>query len=288
MFQRNSDRILQGLLRGLTVLSAGIVLLVVTYLLLGSIPALRSVGLMRFFTDRQWFPAEGAESGSFGMGPMLFGSLAATLGAILIAAPLGILSAIFLHLVAPRGLRSAYRRMVELLAGIPSVVYGFWGLVTLAPWIRRIEPPGPSLLTGSLILAIMILPTVALLVDAAFSAVPQAQTQAAAALGLSRLGVLRSVYLPSSKAGMAVALLLGTTRAVGETMAVLMVCGNVIQVPGSVFEPVRTLTANIALELSYATSDHRSALFVLGLVLMALVLILVSAAEWAKARMVHA
>ncbi len=288
MFQRNSDRILQGLLRVLTVLSAGIVLLVVSYLLLGSIPALRSVGLMRFFTDREWFPTEGAESGSFGMGPMLIGSLAATLGAMLVAAPLGILSAIFLHLIAPRGLRSAYRRMVELLAGIPSVVYGFWGLVTLAPWIRRIEPPGPSLLTGSLILAIMILPTVALLVDAAFSAVPQSQTQAAAALGLSRLGVLRSVYLPSSKAGMAVALLLGTTRAVGETMAVLMVCGNVIQVPGSVFEPVRTLTANIALELSYATSDHRSALFVLGLVLMALVLILVSAAEWTKSRMVHA
>ena len=170
---------------------------------------------------------------------------------------------------------------VQLLAGIPSVVYGFWGLVTLVPLVRELAPPGPSLFAGVLVLALMIVPTITLLSLAALERVPENLFQGAAALRLSRWATLRAVVLPSARAGLSTAVLLGTLRAVGETMAVLMVCGNVARTPTSVFDPVRTLTANIALELGYATSEHRSVLFVSGLALM----LMVAALVWAQSRL---
>jgi len=273
------DAILVRVLRLLAFLSGCIVLFVFLHLVLEAWPALETPGLRRFLTDDAWRPAGGPPDARYGFAPMVVGSLAATLGAMLLAAPLGFCSAVFCHQCAPPRLRGAYRRIVELLAGIPSVVYGLWGLVTLAPLVRAIEPPGPSLLTGSLVLGLMILPTVALLADAAFASVPRAQLQAAAAVSLSRWRTLLAVHLPQARPGLWGALLLGTARALGETMAVLMVCGNVIQVPKSVFNPVRTLTADIALELGYATGTHRSALFVLWLFLMGAVVVLVAAAE---------
>ena len=273
------DAILVRVLRLLAFLSGCIVLFVFLHLVLEAWPALETPGLRRFLTDDAWRPAGGPPDARYGFAPMVVGSLAATLGAMLLAAPLGYCSAVFCHQCAPPRLRGAYRRIVELLAGIPSVVYGLWGLVTLAPLVRAIEPPGPSLLTGSLVLGLMILPTVALLADAAFASVPRAQLQAAAAVSLSRWRTLLAVHLPQARPGLWGALLLGTARALGETMAVLMVCGNVIQVPKSVFNPVRTLTADIALELGYATGTHRSALFVLWLFLMGAVVVLVAAAE---------
>jgi len=170
--------------------------------------------------------------------------------------------------------------MVELLAGIPSVVYGFWGLIVLAPLIGRWQPPGQSLLAGILILTIMILPTVALLSESSLRRAPRAYLTGAAALGLSRWATIRGVALPAAKSGIFTAVLLATGRAIGETMAVLMVAGNVVRIPGSVFDPVRTLTANIALELGYALDHHRAALFVSGLVLLSMIVILVAIAEW--------
>jgi len=165
-----------------------------------------------------------------------------------------------------------------LLAGIPSVVYGFWGLVTLAPLVRQWHPPGVSLLTAILVLTLMILPTVALTVDAALAAVPVIHLRAAAALALSRWGMIRAVILPQARSGIASGMLLAAGRALGETMAVLMVAGNVVQQPHSLFDSVRTLTANIALEMAYAMGDHRAALFVSGLALLLMVLALVGAA----------
>lgn len=267
-------------LRLLAVIAGSVMVLIVVFLAIEAWPALRTVGVARFFTDASWHPAGGPDVGAFNLTPMLVGSLLATLGAITIAAPVGLASALFCQFYAPRLLAIAFRRVLELLAGVPSVVFGFWGLVVLAPLVGKLQPPGQSLLTAMLILAIMIVPTVALLSEAALRAVPRSHIEAAEAMGFTRLGVIVGAVLPAARSGIATAVLLAVGRAIGETMAVLMVAGNVVQLPGSVFDPVRTMTANIALELGYALDHHRAALFVSGLMLMAMIIALVAIAEW--------
>ena len=279
MSRFNNDSILVWTLRVSAAMAGVIVLVIGAFLVRESLPALGHVGFGRFFTDPSWHPAVRAADGSYNLTPMLMGTMIATAGAIVVATPLGILSAIFCHFYAPRPVARSYRRMIELLAGIPSVVFGLWGLVVLAPLIRRIQPPGTSLLAGIIILTIMILPTIALTADAAFAAVPRHYLRGAAAVGLSRWATLRGVVFPTVRSGIFTGIILGTGRAIGETMAVLMVCGNVVRTPRSLFEPVRTLTANIALEMGYALGDHRSALFVCGLILLSLIAALVMCAE---------
>ncbi|MBL4701626.1 MAG: phosphate ABC transporter permease subunit PstC [Phycisphaeraceae bacterium] len=275
-----SDTPLKWGLRIIAAIAGTIVLLIVLFLVIEAIPALQTVGLKRFFTDPSWHPAGGTEAGTFNLIPMLVGTILVTAGAILIAAPLGIASALFCQYYAPLRLGKLYRHLIELLAGIPSVVYGFWGLVVLAPLIRQWQPPGQSLLTAILILALMILPTVMLLSESTLRSVSHSYIQAANALGLSRWAIIQSVVLPTARGGIITAVLLGAGRAVGETMAVLMVAGNVVQMPDNLFAPVRTITANIALELGYAMDHHRSALFVTGLMLMAIIVMLVGFAHW--------
>jgi len=279
LFRLQSDTLLVWVLRGCAILSGAIVLLILVFLASEAAPILREVSPIRFFADESWHPAAGVDERQFNLMPMLLGTLLATTGAVLVAAPLGIGSALFCHFYAPRTVARLYRKMIELLAGIPSVVYGLWGLVVLVPLIGRLHPPGPSLLAGVIILSIMILPTIALVTDAALTNVPSEYLHGAAALGLSRWGTIRGVVFPAAASGMFTGVILGTGRAVGETMAVLMVCGNVVQNPQSVFDPIRTLTANIALEMAYAMEGHRSALFVSGIVLMAVIVVLVAAAE---------
>ncbi|MFO0698358.1 MAG: phosphate ABC transporter permease subunit PstC [Nitrospira sp.] len=271
-----TDRILLWLLRVIAVIAGAIVMLIVAFLIVEALPVLHHVGLLRFFTDPSWHPAEGL----YNLTPMLWGTLFAMAGSVLIATPLGILSAVFCHYYAPLMLARPYRRLIELLAGIPSVVYGFWGLVVLVPLIGEIHPPGPSLLAGILILTIMILPTIALMADASLANVPQHYVRGAAALGLPRWATIRGVVFPVAKSGLFTGVILETGRAIGETMAILMVCGNVVQTPASLFDPIRTLTANIALEMAYALGDHRAALFVSGLVLIAMIVALTISAEW--------
>lgn len=264
-----------------------IALLIAAFLAIESLPALRSVGWSRFFTDPSWHPSGGAEAGQFNLTPMLIGTLLATAGAVLVGTPLGLASALFCQFYAPAGVRQGYRRVLELLAGIPSVVYGLWGLDVLTPLIRQWQPPGQSLLASVLILTIMILPTMALLSESSLRSVPRSYLEGAAALGLSRWATIRGVALPAARGGIFTAVLLATGRAIGETMAVLMVSGNVVQIPGSIFNPIRTITANIALELGYAMDHQRSALFVSGLILMAMIVVLVSLAEWTGKRNLH-
>ena len=263
--------------------AGAIVLLIVAFLIMEALPVLQHVGAARFFTDPSWHPAEGF----YNLTPMLWGTLFAMVGSVLIATPLGILSAVFCHYYAPPVIARPYRRLIELLAGIPSVVYGFWGLVVLVPLIGAIRPPGPSLLAGIVILTIMILPTIALRADASLTNVPQQYVRGAAALGLSRWATIRGVVLPATKSGLFTGVILGPGRAIGETMAILMVCGNVVQTPDSLFSPIRTLTANIALEMAYALGDHRAALFVSALVLMAMIASLVAAADWISHGRIH-
>jgi len=264
------DAALIWTLRGFSAVAGGIVLLILVFLVVESIPALRQIGLRRFVSDASWHPL----SDLFNMTPMIAASLAITLGALLLAAPMGIGSALFCRYYAPRRVAMVYRRLIELLAGIPSVVYGFWGLVVLVPILTH------SLLAGTVILALMVLPTVALIADASLANVPEDYLRSSAALGLTRWGMIQRVILPAARGGLVTSVILATARAIGETMAVLMVCGNVVQMPKSLLDPVRTLTANIALEMSYAADSHRSALFASGLLLMGLVGLLIAAAEW--------
>lgn len=269
------DTLLLWSVRLLGITAGGILLLVVSFLVRESWPALQQIGLSRFFTDPDWYPTENA----YRLTPMVLGTVLTTVGAVLLAAPLGILSALFCHFYAPPLLAQWYRRMVELMAGIPSVVFGFWGLVVLVPIIGRWHPPGPSLLTAILILALMIVPTIMLVAHSTIAQVPRAYIQGATALGFRRWSLIRRVILPAAKLGLFTGIFLGSARAFGETMAVLMVAGNVVQTPSHLFEPIRTLTANIALEMAYALGHHRAALFVSGLLLMGLVVLLVGMAE---------
>ena len=251
--------------------SALIVLVIIAFLISESIPAIQQEGVAAFFGDRAWYPAEG----EFNLTPMLWGTLFVCAGAVVITVPLGIVSAVFIHYFAPSFLRAPYRRMIELLAGIPSVVYGFWGVVVLVPMILTFSPPGTSLLAGIIVLILMTLPTIALAADHSISSVRRYYEPVAASLAFSRATLVLQVVLPAAKGGLVTGSILQTARALGETMAVLMVCGNVVQIPQNLFEPMRALTANIALEMAYAMDVHRSALFVSGLLLMILVSFLV-------------
>ena len=279
-----ADGGLVWLTRAAAATSILLVVLIVLFLVREALPVVRSVGPARFFTDPAWHPTDG----EYGMAPMLWGSGLTTLGALLLAAPLGLFSALFGCFYAPPAVAGVYRRIIELLAGIPSVVYGLWGLVVLVPLINRVRPPGASLLTAILILALMILPTLALTAEAGLRAVPREHLQAAAALGLSQWTTIVRIAIPAARSSLVTAVMLATGRALGETMAVLMVCGNVVQVPRSLFDPVRTLTANIALEMAYAMGDHRAALFVSGLLLAVVVTVFVLAAELAHRKGSHA
>jgi phosphate transport system permease protein len=275
----SKDALLAWTLRACALACGVIVLLIAAFLVLEALPVLRNAGVARLLTDVSWHPTPDAANGTFNLLPMLVGSLLATVGAVLLASPLGILSALFCHYYAPPLVAKFYRRVVEVLAGVPSVVCGFWGLVTLVPLINELQPPGASLLAGIFVLAIMIVPTVALFSDAALAAVPQHYVHGAAALGLSRVGMLRAAVFPAVRAGLLTAVIIAAGRAIGETMAILMVCGNIVQIPNSVFDPVRTVTANIALEMAYAMGDHRAALFASGLMLLVLITGLVLLAD---------
>lgn len=272
----SGDTLMLCLLRGAAGIAAALVLLILLFLAFESWPALRHISFKRFLTDPSWHPLEDM----YNLAPMLSGTLYAAGGALLLASPLGIASALFIaYYASPRG-AGIYRRLVELLAGIPSVIFGFWGLTTLVPLINQLHPPGASLLAGILVLTLMILPTIALTAYAALQAVPGEYLRGAAALGLSRWGMIRGVALPAAKTGIVAGIMLAAGRVIGETMAVMMVAGNVVQHAGGLFDPVRTLAANIALEMAYAMNDHRAALFVSGLMLMLLVMGLSGVAGW--------
>ena len=272
------DTLILWLLRIASGVAAGLVLLILFFLLAESSPLLREVQVVRFITDASWQPSEGA----YNLAPMLSGTLFAAGGALILATPLGIASALFVAYYAPSPAAGIYRRLIELLAGIPSVVYGFWALTTLVPLINELHPPGASLLAGMLVLTLMILPTVALTAHAAFLAVPDEYLRGAAALGMSRWSIICGVVLPAARMGVTAGIILAAGRAIGETMAVLMVTGNVVQHASTVYDPIRTLAANIALEMPYALGDHRAALFVSGLALMLLVIALWSIAAWVR------
>lgn len=273
-----TDKLVLFVLRFGAVIAALVMLLILIFLVTESWPALFQMNLAQFLTDVSWHPLEAA----YNLTPMLSGTLLASIGALLLAIPLGIASALFVVFYAAVRLATTYRRLIELLAGIPSVVFGFWGLTTLVPLINQWHPPGASLLAAILVLTLMILPTITLTAFSALQAVPDEFLRGATALGLSRWGMIYGIALPAARAGIVAGIILAAGRAIGETMAVLMVAGNVVQNPASLFDPIRTLAANIALEMAYAMGDHRAVLFVTGLLLMLLVILLAAMAHWLR------
>lgn len=253
-----------------TLLVTSLLGLIVVFVLREALPALGPASAQLLDLREAWFPLEGR----FGLAPMVVASLLCAAGAVLLALPLGVASALFTQYYGRSWLARPYRWMIGLLAGIPSVVFGFWGLTVLVPLIARFAPPGASLIAGVLILMLMILPTIALTAEAALMAVPAPVLQGAHALGLGRGAIALRVLLPAARKGLVAGVVLAAARALGETMAVLMVTGNVVQMPAGFFDPVRTLTANIALEMAYATDLHRASLFYSGLVLTGVVVAL--------------
>jgi phosphate transport system permease protein len=251
-------------------IAALILLLTFSFLTREAWPVVGDGGWRALFLDDNWYPTEQ----QFGLLNMVWATLAAGFGAVLVAAPLGVACAIFQRFYAPPQIKTIFSLMMALLAGIPSVVYGLWGLTVLVPIISEWRPPGASLLAAILVLALMILPTVALTAVSALDSVREDLLRGAAALGMTRKGQVVGVAVPAARAGITGGIVLALARALGETMAVLMVAGNVVQAPGSLFDSVRVLTANIALEMAYATGTHRSGLFASGLLLTVLVLVL--------------
>ncbi len=269
MSRPRPDRAVRIALGSTALVSASVLLLIVVFLFVGAWPAFEAGRLGDLFADARWQPGSERDP-QFGIAPMLVASLLVTALAGMFAAPIGVAGAIFHEFYAPRAWSRWNDRMLELLAGVPSVLFGFWGLSTLVPAINRIEPPGQSLLAAGIVLALMILPTIAVTAQAALRAVPATQLLAAAALGLSRPGTILTIALPAARGGIGAGFVLALARAIGETMAVVMVCGNYARIPSSVFDPVRPITATIALEMGYATASHKALLFAAGLVLVLL------------------
>ncbi|MFH1708479.1 MAG: phosphate ABC transporter permease subunit PstC [Planctomycetota bacterium] len=235
------------------------------------VPLIIKTGAGNFFLSSDWAPREG----SFGIGSMIIGSLAVTLGAVTLGAIFSLAGAIVLTHFCPRKLAFGFKVAIELLAGIPSVVYGFIGVVTLVPFIRNhFGGPGLSVLAASVVLAVMILPTVTSIAADALMAVPRTYWEGSIALGATPWQSMHMVMLKAARPGILAALILGMGRAVGETMAVIMVAGNSLEIPRHLTDPVRTLTSNIALEMGYAAGDHRRALFATGVTLFAIIMIL--------------
>lgn len=246
-----------------SILAVGLICL---FLLVNGIPAMREIGLFNFLLGQEWSP--GDIPAEFGILPMILGSLYVTAGAMLIGVPTGVLTAVFLARICPKRLYKAIKPGVDLLAGIPSVVYGFFGMAVIVPLT------GNSILSASILLGIMILPTIVGVAESAIRAVPEQYYEGALALGAGQYRSIFRVVLPAAKSGVFAAVILGVGRAIGETMAVIMVAGNQARMPSSIFKGVRTLTANIVLEMGYAAELHREALIATGVVLFVFILII--------------
>lgn len=262
---------IERILLFLALSSIGSLLLITVFIFWEGVPLITHTGLKNFLLSSHWAPTRG----HFGILAMIISSIFVTLGAMVLGVPLGLACAIVLAEFSPERVKTLLKPTLELLAGIPSVVYGFLGVVWLVPLIRDyLGGPGLSLLAGAIILGIMILPTVISISIDALSAVPDLYRDGSIALGATNWQTVRRVVLPAASSGIITAVILGMGRAIGETMAVIMVAGNALKIPTSILDPVRTLTSNIALELGYATGRHREALFATGIVLFIIIMIL--------------
>lgn len=241
------------------------------------------VGLKNFIFGERWVPSKR----EFGILPMIIGSFWVTFGALLIGIPFGLSCAIFLCELTPPMVAMFLRPAIHLLAAIPSVIYGFWGLIVVVPIVRNhIGGPGLSILSGSLILGIMILPTIISISEDSLRALPPSYKAGALALGATHWQTIWRVLIPSARSGIIASIILGMGRAIGETMAMIMILGNAVKIPSSFLDSTRTLTTNIGIEMGYSSGDHRHALFATGIVLFFIIMILNSLAIFLSRRRV--
>ncbi len=248
-----------------------IIFLILAFIWGEGLPAIDAVGFFNFIFGTEWSPSHDL----YGVLPMIVGSLYITGLSLLFAVPLSLCCAIFLAEIAPSNMRKILKPTIQALAGIPSVIYGFFGLIVLVPVIReQFGGSGFSILTASLILTVMILPTITSIAEDAIRSIPHEYKEASFGLGATQWQTIKNVLIPAAIPGIITAIILGLGRAIGETMAVIMVAGNVAKIPNSIFDPARALTANIALEMGYAQGLHYNALFATGIVLFFLIVIL--------------
>lgn len=248
------------------------VALICLFLFVNGIPAMREIGIFKFLLGTMWKPGNNI----YGILPMIMGSIYVTAGAILIGVPIGILTSVFMASYCPKKVYRFFKSAIDLLAGIPSVVYGFFGLMMLVPLIRDLfhKGNGSSILSASILLGIMILPTIIGVTESAIRAVPSNYYEGSLALGATKERSLFFVVLPATKSGLIAGVVLGIGRAIGETMAVVMVAGNQARMPAGILRGVRTMTSNIVLEMGYAADLHREALIATGVVLFVFILII--------------
>jgi len=275
-----SERIIEGLIRLCGISAVLIITLIFLFLIREGIGAFKEITILQLFASR-WYPVEGM----FGLMPLLVGSLLVTTVAIVIAVPLGLVTAIFLGEIAPTWLREILKPFIEVLAGIPSIVLGFFGWLVVAPIIQRMgAPSGLTAFTGALILAYMTLPTIISITEDALYAVPKEYRDGSLAIGATQWQTIWRVVVPAARSGIVIAVMLGLGRAIGETMLVLLVTGNAANIPelgvGMLFQPVRTMTATIAAEMGEVAqgSLHYSILFTIGIVLFIITFIINSLA----------
>jgi len=249
--------------------SISILALIAFFIFEEGVPLIWKVGPSSFLLGERWFPSQG----SFGIFPMIVGSFWVTLGALIVGVPLGVACAVFLCELTPPSVSMVLRPTIQLLAAIPSVIYGFWGLIILVPLIRNaLGGPGLSVLAGSLVLGIMILPTIISISEDSLRALPRTFKEGALSLGATHWQTIWRVLLPAARSGIVASVILGMGRAIGETMAMIMILGNAVQMPRSILDSARTLTTNIGIEMGYATGDHRQALFATGVILFFIVM----------------
>ncbi len=246
------------------------VLLICLFLFANGLPAMAEIGPLKFLLGTKWKPGNDL----YGILPMIIGSLYVTAGAMAVGVPIGVLTALYLARFGTKRINRLLRPAVSLMAGIPSIIYGFFGLVVLVPLMRELFDGGKSVLTASILLGIMILPTVISVSESAIAAVPESYYEGALALGASHERSVFFVQLPAAKSGVMAAVVLGVGRAIGETMAVIMVAGNQAVIPESITSGVRTMTANIVIEMGYAADLHRGALIATGVVLFVFILLI--------------
>ena len=255
------------------------VALICIFLFAGGIPAIGEIGIFRFLLGKNWKPSNQL----YGILPMILGSIYVTVGALALGVPIALLTAIYLARFCPKQLYKLIKPCISLLAGIPSVVYGFFGLVVLVPTVKELfRGTGYSMLSASILLAIMTLPTIISVSEAAIRAVPESYYEGALALGATHERSVFFILLPAAKSGVFTAIVLGAGRAIGETMAVIMVAGNQARMPAGILKGIRTLTANIVLEMGYAADLHREALIATAVVLFVFILLINLALQMLK------
>ena len=265
------ERIMQAVFALCACVSILAVILICVFLFANGIPVIAKIGPLKFFTGTTWKPG----NDKYGILPMIMGSIYVTGGAILIGVPIGLLTAVYMAKFCNKKLYRVMKPATELLAGIPSVVYGFFGIKVLVPMVRQLfGGDGSSILTASVLLGVMILPTIIGVIEPAIRAVPESYYEGALALGATHERSIFSVMLPAAKSGILAGIILGIGRAMGETMAVVMVCGNNPRMPAGILKGARTLTANIVMDMGYATGLHREALIATGVVLFIFILII--------------